>query len=138
VWSLEGFTRWLRDCPGVNLPAFEEMLPILVHRQVGAVEVDRSGAGFAWIAEQLHAGFLQLASPLLGIAGRTCADEVGPSVVSASIARDHMVDRQARCLRATVLAGVVIAPEQLALAETYAWTWPFDHVIQADNGRARE
>ena len=130
-------TIWSRDCEVADLPAFEELPPILVYRQVGAVEVCGRGARLGWTAKQAHTGFFQLASPFLGVAGGASADEIGPAVVAASMARNHMVDRQMRCLRPAVLAGVSIAPKQLSLCQSHARPRPLDHVVQADYGRSR-
>jgi len=52
--------------------------------------------------------------------------------------RDDMIDGQILFALATILAGVIIAPENLALIELYTRTGSFYHHTQADNGWTRE
>jgi hypothetical protein len=52
---------------------------------------------------------------------------------AAQAARDDVIDRQVGYMLPAVLAGVIVAAENLTLGEPYTWPRPLNHPLQADN-----
>lgn len=65
-------------------------------------------------------------------------DDVIPDVLSPEMAWINVVDGQVSALPAAVLAGEIVASKHLASIEFHAQTWPMDHLLQADDGWARD
>ena len=74
-----------------HLPAGYEAFPAFVCLQIMAEEIIGAGLRFLGDVEQIHASFVEGASPLAPIAGRTGADQVVPPVLPAQVTWFDMV-----------------------------------------------
>lgn len=83
--------------------------------------------------QQGHTGFLQGSAAFTMIAGRTGGDQVGPTVLSAQMLGQHMVDGEEDRVLATILAGEMIPPENFTPAQTDLDMRAVDHVLQAND-----
>src|SRR5258707_4323176 len=92
----------------------------------------------AGLAAQQHARLVRRAPTLAVVAAAAGADQVVPAVAAAAMARDDMVQSEIAGADAAVLAGVMIANEDLAAGEPHARSRPFDHVHQPNDRWPRE
>ena len=67
------------------------------------------------------------------IASWAGCNQVAPLMSAALAAGDDMVNCHVRHFLATVLAGVIIPPQDLTLAQLDPNTRPFDHPFQAND-----
>src|SRR5450756_1495732 len=94
--------------------------------------------GFIGEPEQPHPAALQRLPPLAVVAGSAGADQVLPTVLAPFVARDHVVYGQLSGLRPAVLAGVVIAVEDLPPGQLSPGPWSLDQVDEPDHRGLRE
>jgi hypothetical protein len=79
--------------------------------------------------------FFKSPATFLEITPGAGGDEVRPAVFSTAMPGNYVVDRKLVASAATVLAGVVITPEDFTFGQSYVRTGTLDHIPQADNGR---
>ena len=79
-----------------------------------AKDICRIGRGFLWWMEQAHMRLLHLAPALAMVAGGASRYKIDPYMLPAHVARDDVVDRQMPVASAAILAGIIIAAEDLA------------------------
>jgi len=127
-------TRYSKVCKRKNdLPTLEKLFPFCVVPNVSPVQVDRRGARLARFAQQPHVGLLERAPPFFQIAGWAGGDQVRPTVLSAAMARDDVVQGKLRFVLSTVLTAVVIPAKYFLLGKTNAGIGSLDHVAKPDN-----
>lgn len=130
----------LRSSAAQALGIGNELHPGWVVRAV-QVLVDPVVAADAWLArlaEERHAGLFRRPAALSVVAGLAGGDQVLPAMGTAAMARDDMVDSEVFGLFAAILAGVVVAQEQLATRQFRDRVDPLDEVEQADHRWADE
>ena len=86
----------------------------------------------------MHVRIRQRTAALAAIAGGARGDKVGPGIAAARSTRYDVIDGEVRALLPTVLAAIVVAPEDFAFGEFDARMRPPDEVAQADDAGARE
>lgn len=64
-----------------------------------------------WNVQEIHVHFMRFSPALAMIAHGTCGDDVRPGVLSAHVARDDVINRQAAFAFAAILAGIIVAAE---------------------------
>ncbi len=87
--------------------------------------------------QQAHLGLFDGAPTLAMIAMWAGGHQVVPGVLASQVAWDNVIDSQGSRVLTTILAGVVIASQDLALGELDPWAGAMDHFFQSDNGWAR-
>src|SRR5689334_18289866 len=87
---------------------------------------------------QTHARLVEQLAALAMVAVLAGGDEVVPGVGAATVARDHMVEGQVMRLGAAVLAGVLVADEDLASRQAHARAGTLDPVVEANDRRCVE
>src|SRR5258708_7674900 len=88
----------------------------------------------ALVAVQEHARLVGRSTALAMIAAPAGAYQVVPAVSATAVARDDVVQGEIAGTNTAVLAGLVIADEDLAARQAHARTGPLDHVDQPNNG----
>jgi hypothetical protein len=61
--------------------------------------------------EKRHPGFLRPSSAFAMIAGSTCRDHIRPDVKATLISGQDVIHCKARLPAATILAGIIVPPE---------------------------
>lgn len=97
-----------------------------------------TGGRFARNDRQGHVGVFQPATSLKMIAGRAGRNDVRPGMCSTQVTGQDMVNRQIVHPPPAVLTGIIITAKYFAPGEFDARARAVNHVLQADNGRARE
>lgn len=62
------------------------------------------------------------------VAGCTSSNKIVPAVAAALMAGKDVVDGQFLGFLTTVLAGVIVPPEDLGFGKLHGWARTFDHV----------
>ena len=81
----------------------------------------------------MHPGLGYCFAALAVVAALAGTHQVVPGVRSGLAARDYVVQRQVARAHAAVLAGIIVADEDLFAAQAGAWVGPPDQVLQADD-----
>ena len=84
-----------------------------------AENVASTGGGLFRKMQKQHAGLFGAAATFSMVAGGTGRDDIRPRVQAALVSRHNVIDCQTRLTTATVLAGIIVAPEYLAASQLY-------------------
>src|SRR5258708_22564400 len=114
----------------------EELEPLaLAGADVAREQVARRGWRSERGAGERHVGLAQRAAALLVVAALARRDDVLPDVLTAAVARDHVVKGEVVAALAAVLAGVVIANGDFLAGHLEDGPWSLDVVGETDHGR---
>ena len=105
----------------------------LLHQR--AETVGSRGVGFKRHPMQGHVHLRCQLAPLASITGRAGGHEIFPRVAAALPSGDDVIEGQGAHLAAAILAGVLVAPQNLALRQGDSRPWSPNHVAQFDDGR---
>jgi hypothetical protein len=103
---------------------------------VPAIEINGAGGRLFGRAQQVHVDLLQAAAAFPVVASRAGSHDVRPYVFSALVAGLDMVDRQPAIPASTVLAGIIIAAEDLSARKLNPRPGAVDLFLQPDDGGA--
>lgn len=78
-------------------------------------------------------GFIECAAALAMVTGRAGGHDIAPDMLAASMAGVDMIEGQFRYFPTTVLAGVIIPPENLPAGHFIGDARSADHPLQADD-----
>jgi hypothetical protein len=117
------------------LPALDELFPFIVMLQVSPEEIMSAGRGFPGGLEQGHLGFFQRASAFAMIAGGAGGNHIRPGVGATQMLGHHVVDGEIVRAPPAVLAGIIIAAEDLAAGKPDLHARAVDHLIKSNYGR---
>lgn len=121
-----------------RLPAVQEGLPLSVADDIAAKDVFRICARGAGYLAKVHPGLFGGPSTFLVIAIRAGGNDVLPGVIAAQVPGDHVIQGQPAAALSAVLAGVIVAPKDLALVEFNNRAGTLHHVFQTDDRWAWE
>ncbi len=96
--------------------------------------IGRVGRFFGEIG-QSHPRFLKRQAAFAVIAGWAGSHNIRPHVGATHVTRQNVVDGEVGGLLSAVLAGIVVAAEDLAAGEADVRMRGVDHLLQADDGR---
>ena len=94
--------------------------------------LSRAG-GFCGETEQPHLNLLQSAPTLTMVAGWTSRHYIIPDMLASHMARDNVINGHKRGMLPTILAGVIIPAQDLALGQLDARSWAPDHLFQTND-----
>lgn len=97
------------------LPAFDKLDPFLTLLKMTAKPVDSQRFWLKWLPAQGHIGFFRCIAAFAPVTGHAGSHQVFPGVPTALVARDNVVDSQDAPLTTAILAGVVVAAQNLSL-----------------------
>lgn len=120
-----------------DLPALNKELPVLVLREVAAIQIGGRRRWLEWLTQESHLDLLGDSAPFGPVAGLAGSHEIQPRVFAATVFGHHVVYGQHTSPAATILAGEVIPLIDLLLGEFDARPGAPDHVAQPDDRRAR-
>jgi hypothetical protein len=83
---------------------------------------------------QGHVSVLQPSAPFEVVAGRAGRDHIRPGVHPAQVTRQDVVDGQVVYFPSTVLAGIIVAAENLAPGQFDSRARAMNHILEADDG----
>lgn len=86
----------------------------------------------------MHVRLGDRAAAFVTIARRTRRHQIIPRIYTAQAARHHMIDGEAGAFLSTVLAAIIVAPEDFLLGEFDARARPLDHVDHANDAGPRK
>ena len=81
----------------------------------------------------MHMNFFNLASAFTVVAVWACCHHVRPFVLSAHMARDHVVNRHAPFALPAVLTGIIVAAKYLTARQLYARSRTVDLHLQPND-----
>src|SRR5207248_1958112 len=99
------------------------------------IEVRRRGRRSLRLAEKQHLRFGEGAATLLVVAVAARGDHVLPGVLSATMTRHHVIEREVVATLAAVLAGVVVALKDLFTRQLHDRARPLHVIDETDHGR---
>lgn len=82
-------------------------------------------------------GFFHFSAAFAMIARRASGDYVRPYVRSAEVARNYMINGQSAFTPAAILAGIIVASENLAPRQLDMRARAIDLIFETNNGWAR-
>ncbi len=94
------------------------------------------GRGFLGMMQQEHMRLFHSAASLAMIAVRARRHHVRPQMLAAQVTRQHMVHRQPAVVSAAILAGIIIAPENLPARQFHMRARSAHLQLEPDHGRA--
>src|SRR6188508_2291923 len=122
---------------GLVVPDEQVVAPGLV-AWVGEIRREQRVHVATWLerrAQQAHPRLIHEAAALAVIAVFARSHEVVPRVCAAAMPRNDVIERQVVRLDAAVLAGVLVANEDFASAQTDARTGTLDSVLESNDRR---
>ena len=119
-------------------PLRYELLPAVVIVEVLAEQVIAVRLRLERKTTKVHVRLGQRFSAFTMVAGATGAHQVLPGVLSTTMSRNDVVERQIAGLHSAVLAGVVITNKDLAASEPNARARTLDEINQTDDRRPTE
>ncbi len=81
---------------------------------------------------------IQVAAAFPVITGRTGGNNICPDMLPTLMAGFDMIDRQAAILPPTILAGIIVTPEDLPTGQLDPWTGTVDLLLQPDDRGTRQ
>ena len=121
-----------------ELPTVDIRLPLVILVQMPAENIRCARRWFLGKVKQMHMYFFCLSSAFAVIAVWTCRHHVRPNVLSAHMARDHMVYRQTTIAPAAVLAGIIVATKYFAPGQLDVRAWSMHLRLQSNDRRSRQ
>src|SRR5947209_572781 len=116
----------------------DELPPGLVSVQVVLEQILRRSLRLDGRVMQSHLRLFDRLAAFPVIASLARADEIFPGVPTAAVLGQHVVERQLFGAGTTVLAGELIAEEDLAAGEADSRARPLNEVVQPNDGRHAE
>ena len=113
----------------------KERLPVDIFLQIFLKKIIDGSRRLNGLPDELHPGLFRRAGCLAMVAGDAGGYQIRPGVLSAGILGQHMVDGECAALTTAILAGIVIAPEDLMPRKLKDRAGTMDHVFETDNGR---
>ena len=87
---------------------------------------------------RLHVRLFHFAPTLAMVAVGAGRHDVRPDVLTAHMARDHMVHRQPAVALSTILAGIIITAKDFTPRQFDVWTRPMNLILQPNDRRTRQ
>src|SRR5262245_39783928 len=86
----------------------------------------------------MHVGFLHFAPTLAMIAVRTCRNNIRPSMLTAHMSRNHMVNCQTVIALSAILTGIIVTTKYLTPCQLDAWSRTMDLHLQPNDRGPRQ
>jgi len=126
---MEQFTK----CRGL-LPAGDKGFPLGICFEMPPENIGGRSRRFLGLVQEFHAGFSERSPTLVMIAGRTGSYHIVPHMFAAHVARGDVVDGQGGGAPTAVLAGGMVAAEDLAPGKLDARAGVSDLVFEPYDG----
>ena len=117
----------------IHLPANNKGLTLKIIHEVSPKDIRGIRRRLLRNMCQSHVCFIEPASALAMIAGRASRYHVRPGVFTAHVTRQNMVNRQPSITLSTVLAGIIIAAEDLTARQLHVRARAVHLAVESDD-----